>query len=154
MKVRTALLSLALCVVAAAPCFAQAPQMGTWKLNESKSKMSPGFPKNTNVVYAAEGDKVKVTTDGVAADGSATHTEWTGKFDGKDYPLTGDPTSDSRSYKMVNDRTLTMENKKGDKTILSGHIEVSADGKTRKLTATTHDAAGKKISGMSAYDRQ
>jgi len=38
--------------------------MGTWKLNEAKSKLAPGVPKNTTVVYEAAGDNVKVTVDG------------------------------------------------------------------------------------------
>jgi len=28
--------------------------------------------------------KVKITTDGIDADGKPAHSEWTGKFDGKD----------------------------------------------------------------------
>jgi hypothetical protein len=128
--------------------------MGTWKLNEGKSKVPSGFAKNTNVVYEAAGDKVKVSTDGTGPDGKPSHTEWTGKFDGKDYPLTGDTTADSRSYKMVDDHTLTMENKKGGKVTTSGRIVVSPDGKSRTLTVSAKDAEGKKISGVSAYDKQ
>ena len=89
--------------------------MGTWKLNEAKSKFSPGAAKNTTVVYEAAGDSVKVTVDGVGADGKPSHNEWTGKFDGKDYPLTGDPTADSRSYKKIDARTMELTNKKGGK---------------------------------------
>ena len=63
--------------------------MGTWKLNEAKSQFSPGATKNQTVVYASAGDMVKVTTDGTGKDGKPVHTEWTGKFDGKDYPVTG-----------------------------------------------------------------
>ena len=55
---------------------------------------------------------------------------------------------------MVNDHTLTMENKKGGKSTMGGRIEVSADGKSRTVKLTTHDAAGKKISGVSVYDKQ
>jgi hypothetical protein len=133
---------------------AQNPQMGTWKLNEGKSKIPAGMTKNTTVTYAEEGDSVKVTTDGTGPDGSAVHTEWTGKFDGKDYPLTGDPTADSRSYTKVNDRTLTLDNKKDGKVTTSGRIVVSADGKSRKLTTSSKDSAGKKITGTSVYDKQ
>jgi hypothetical protein len=55
---------------------------------------------------------------------------------------------------MVNDHTLTMENKKAGKVTTSGRIVVSPDGKTRTLTATAKDATGKKVSGVSAYDKQ
>src|SRR5271168_5227898 len=118
MKTKTIVMNLAVCFLAVAMSFAS-PNMGTWKLNEAKSKFSPGASKNTMVVYAADGDSVKVTVDGVDGDGKPTHNEWTGKFDGKDYPLTGDPTSDSRSYKQVNDRTLDLANKMGGKATTS-----------------------------------
>jgi len=75
--------------------------MGTWKLNERKSKLAPGMPKNNTVVYEVAGDNVKVTVDGTDNDGKPTHNEWTGKFDGKDYAVTGDPNSDERSYKKL-----------------------------------------------------
>ena len=46
MKTKTIGLILALCFFAGAACFAaDDPQMGTWKLNESKSKLTPGDGK-------------------------------------------------------------------------------------------------------------
>src|SRR5437763_1494780 len=83
---------------------AENPNMGTWKLNESKSKLSPGTGKNNTVTYSnTMMGKVKVTVDGIDGKGKPAHNAWTGKFDGKDYPVTGDPNSDSRSYRKVND---------------------------------------------------
>ena len=134
-------------------CFAN-PQMGTWKLNEAKSKIAPGMAKNNTVVYEAAGDDVKVTVDGTDADGKATHNEWTGKFDGKDYAVTGDPTSDMRSYKKIDDRTLKLTIKKDGKVTASGRVVVSADGKSRTVTVSGTDAKGKKMKSMSAYDKQ
>jgi len=128
--------------------------MGTWKLNEGKSKLPAGFMKNTNVVYEAAGDNIKASTDGIDKDGKPFHTEWTGKFDGKDYPLSGDPVSDARSYKMVNERTLAIANKKGSKVTTSGRIVVAPDGKSRTLSVTGTDAAGKKVSSVAVYDKQ
>jgi hypothetical protein len=154
MKTRSIVLTMVLCFVGLAVSFAENPNMGTWKLNEAKSKIHPGTIKNTMVVYAAEGDNVKVTTDGTGGDGQPMHTEWTGKFDGKDYPLTGDPTADSRSYKEINDRTLTLDNKKDGKVTTSGRIVVSADGKTRTLTVSSKDSAGKKVTSTAVYDKQ
>lgn len=154
MQVRALALSLALSFAGAAVAFAQSPQMGTWKLNEAKSKVAAGAQKNTTVVYEPQGDDIKVTTDGTAGDGKTIHTEWTGKFDGKDYPLTGDPAGDSRSYTSVDDHTLTMENKKDGKVTASGRIVVSADGKSRTLTLHSDDPAGKKLTSTVVYDRQ
>ena len=92
--------------------------------------------------------------DGQDKDGKPTHTEWTGKFDGKDYPITGDPTADSRSYKKIGERTLAMANKKDGKVTTTGKIVISADGKTRTLTVSTTNSAGKKLTGTAVYDKQ
>ena len=115
MKTRTLVLSLVLCSFGAAVCFAQEAFTGTWKLNEAKSKLGPGAPKNTTVVYEAAGDSVKVTIDGTDNDGKPTHNEWTGRYDGKDYPVTGDPNSDARSLKKIDDRTLGFTSRKAAK---------------------------------------
>jgi hypothetical protein len=154
MKARTIVLTLVTCFVGLTLCFADNPNMGTWKLNEAKSKLSTGMQKLTTVVYEAAGDDVKVTVDGVDGQGNPIHNEWTGKFDGKDYPVTGDPSSDTRSYTKIDDRTLGFNIKKGGKVTISGRIAVSADGKTRTVTTSGVDSKGKKVSGASVYDKQ
>ncbi len=153
MKTKTIVSTLALCFLAVTVAFAS-PQMGTWKLNEAKSKIPAGVGKNTTVVYEAAGDSVKVTVDGVAGDGKPTHNEWTGKFDGKDYPLVGDPVSDTRAYKKVDDRAMELTNKKGGKVTATGSIVVSADGKSRTVTVSGTDAKGMKIKYTAVYDKQ
>jgi hypothetical protein len=107
-------------------------------MDEAKSKVAANSVKNPTVTYEMAGDQIKCTTDGVDAKGNPQHTEWTGKFDGKDYPLTGK--TDSRAYTMVNDHTLTFVSKKDGKTTVNGTITVSADGKTRTLKNTAVDA--------------
>ncbi len=155
MKTKTIGLTLALCFLAGGVCFAgDSPEMGTWKLNEGKSKIASGMPKNNTVVYAAAGDDVKVTVDGTDKDGKATHNEWTGKFDGKDYPVTGDPMSDMRSYKKVDDRTLEITNKKDGKVTISGRAVVSADGKSRTVKLSGTDPQGKKFKSKAVYDKE
>jgi hypothetical protein len=154
MRTRTIVLTVVTCMVGLTLCFAENAHMGTWKLNEAKSKLSEGLPKNTTVSYEAVGDKIKATVDGVDGKGNPTHNEWTGKFDGKDYPVTGDPNSDARAYKTVDARTLDLTVKKDGKVTMTGKIAVSADGKSRTLTASGTDSAGKKIHSTSVYDKQ
>jgi hypothetical protein len=153
MKLKTLTLTLALCF-AGAVSLAQAPQMGTWKLNEAKSNVPAGYMKNTTVVYTMEGDDIKVTTEGTEANGKPFQTTWTGKFDGKEYPITGDPSADSRMYTMVGDRTLNLTNKMGDKVIATGSITISEDGKSRTLKITGTDTSGKKVSSTAVYDKE
>jgi len=154
MKTRTCALTFVLCLLAAAVCFADDAQIGNWKLNEAKSKLAAGVPHNDKVVYEAAGDSIKVTIDGTDRDGKPTHSEWTGKVDGKDYPVTGDSTSDTRSYTKIDDHTLAFAGKKDGKVTISGQVAVSADGKTRTVTVNMTDAMGKKIKGTAVYDKQ
>ncbi len=154
MKARTIVVTLALCLVGVGVCLAEDVNMGTWKLNEAKSKLAPGAPKNSTVVYEAAGDNVKITVEGSDSEGKPTHNEWTGKFDGKDYPVTGDPNSDARAYTKVDDHTLEFTVKKGDKVTTTGRVVVSADGKSRTVTTSGTDAKGKKVSSTAVYDKQ
>jgi len=141
-------------LLASAVCFAEDPQLGTWKLNDAKSKLGAGVPHNNTVVYEAAGDGIKVTIDGTDQGGKPTHSEWTGKVDGKDYPVTGDSTSDTRSYKKINDHTLAFAGKKEGKVTISGQVAISADGKTRTVTVNATDPMGKKVKGTAVYDKQ
>ena len=154
MKIRMIGLTLAFSILGAAVCRAADPQMGSWKLNESKSKITPGTLKNTQVVYSSMFGQVKIKADGIDANGKPSHTEWSGRFDGKDYPVTGDPTSDGRSYTKVNERTLTTTNKKNGKVTVTGQIVVSPDGKTRTVTLTGTTPKGKKFKNVAVYDKQ
>jgi hypothetical protein len=154
MKARSVVLTFAMLVVGLTMCFAANSSLGTWKLNEAKSKIGPGLSKNLTVVYAAAGDSIKCTIDGVDGQGKPTHNEWTGKFDGKDYPVTGDPNSDTRAIKQVDDHSLDLTVKKGGKVTLTGKSAVSADGKTRTVTISGTDAAGKKVEMIAVYDKQ
>ena len=155
MKRKAWFFTLAALLAAATVCLAaDDAQMGTWKLNEAKSKIGAGAIKNTTVVYEASGDSVKVTVDGVDGDGKPSHNEWTGKFDGKDSPVTGDSTTDTRAYTKVDDHTLTMINKKDGKDTITGRITVSADGKTRTVTTSGTNAKGEKVKTTAVYEKQ
>src|SRR5262245_5549959 len=98
MNTKSIALVLMLGLIALTVSYAMDSLMGTWKLNEKKSKLTPNTGKNTTVIYSSEGDNIKITVDGVNSDGTARHNEWVGKFDGKEYPVKGDPSSDTRSY--------------------------------------------------------
>src|SRR5207247_11419400 len=91
---------------------------------------------------------------GVARGGEKIHSGWTGKFDGKDHGVTGDATGEMGAYKKLNDRTMTFNQKKGGKIILSGRIVVSADGKSRTVTTKGTNAQGKPASATAVYDKQ
>jgi hypothetical protein len=154
MNTRIAAVAVALSFTAATACFAANPHMGTWKLNDTKSKIPPEMGKNTTVTYAEAKDEVKVTVDGVDKDGKPTHSVWVGKFDGKAYPVKGNLSYNSVAYKMVNDRTNDITAMKDGKTVWTGRITVAADGKSRTVTINRTDADGKKFKGKAVYDKE
>jgi hypothetical protein len=154
MKTKTIGLTLAFCLLGWAACFAADPQMGTWKLNEAKSKITPGTTKFNTVTIKNMFGNIKVTSDGIDGTGKPVHVEWSGKFDGKDYPVTGSPDSDARSYTKMNDRTLHVTVKKNGKVTATAHSVVSADGKSRTSTVTGTTPKGKKFKNVAVYDKQ
>jgi len=153
MNIRIAVVAVALSFVGSAACFAANPHMGTWKLNEAKSKLIPGMGKNVTVTYTEQKDKMKVTVDGVEKDGKPTHSVWVGKADGKAYPAKGNLPYNSVAYKMVNDHTYDLSAMKDGKMIWSGKSTVSADGKSRTVNFNGTDASGKKFKGKAVYDK-
>jgi hypothetical protein len=139
--------------LAAGACFAANPQMGTWKLNEAKSKAAPGMGKTSMVTYTQKGDMIEVTVDGVDKDGKATHGVWMGKWDGKAYKAKGNLAWDSAAYRVVNDYTNNITTMKNGKVMWTGTITVSKDGKSRTVTVQGTDASGKKFTSKSVYDK-
>ena len=127
--------------------------MGTWKLNEAKSKLIPGMGKNTTVTYSEQKDKMQVTVDGVGKDGKPTHSVWVGKADGKAYPVKGNLPYNSVAYKVVNDRTYDLTAMKDGKMLWTGTSTISADGKSRTVTLNGTGADGKKFQGKAVYDK-
>src|SRR5260370_4973214 len=153
MKTKALLVTLALCLATGTACFAANTQMGMWKLNVKKSKLGNGKARNNTVVYSSMLFQTKVITDGTNEKGQPAHSEWTGQFDGKDYAVTGDPTSDMRSYRKIDDRTMDFTAKKGGKVTLSGRIVVGDDGKGRTEHVTGTNSKGKKFHSVAVYDK-
>jgi hypothetical protein len=154
MKIKIMLPTLAALFAAAVACFGADVNVGTWKINAAKSKNLPADEKNQTLVIAVAGESLKFTIDGVDAKGKPYHDEWTGKLDGKDYPVTGDPDADTRAYKPINSHTLELIEKKGGKIISTARVAYSADGKTRTVTGTQTNADGTKTTGAEVYDKQ
>jgi hypothetical protein len=155
MKIRSVVLAVAFCLLALSLGFAaDNPNIGTWKLNEAKSKIPAGIAKNTTVVYSVAGSDIKVTTDGVDGSGKPVHSEWTGKFDGKPYPVIGPSTVDARAVTAKGDRTLDIVNMKDGKSDGTGKVELAKDGKSRTLETEGTSPDGKKHKAKFTYDKQ
>ena len=133
-KTRIAVVAVALSFVAATACFAANPHMGTWKLNEAKSKIPAGMNKNMTVVYTEQKDKMKVEVTGVDKGwgNRRTASGWAWPT-AKAYKTKGNLAWDAAVYKVVNDHTYEITTMKGGKVFSNGKSTVSADGKTRTV---------------------
>ena len=132
--------------------------LGTWKRNIEKSKSSTQTAspyKSATMVREASGDSVKVTNTGVREDGTAVNWSYTAKYDGKEYPVTGNAPFDTISMKQIDANTYTsVVSKKGGKYHTTGRTIISKDGKTSTLTTKGTNADGKPLTQTIVYDKQ
>jgi len=63
--------------------------------------MTPPVPKSDIAVVDADENGLKLNEDVITDKGESFKISYDVKFDGKDYPATGDPSSDSVSYQPV-----------------------------------------------------
>ena len=134
------------------------PFIGTWKLNTAKSKYSPRLaPQSATQTYEGQGDGVKGSIEGTAADDSRYAWGYAANYDGKDNPLsgTGIPNgADTIALKRINPNTIKATFKKAGKVVMAGREVVSKDGKVKTITAKGTDANGQAVSRVIVYDKQ
>src|SRR5712691_9370034 len=93
---------------------------GTWKMNPAKSKYSPGPAAKSNTVKIdSDADNIKLSSDGIDAAGNPTHVEYTAKYDGKDYPITGSPNAETIALERPDASTIRSTLKKGDQVVMT-----------------------------------
>ena len=127
---------------------------GTWKLNAAKSKFSPGpAPKSMTVTYSPAGDAVKIVVQQVAADGATQKWEMTPKYDGKDYPITGNPEADMIALGKSDATRSESTFKKGGKVVSTNVRTLSADGKTLTIEMKGTDSQGRAVHVVQVYER-
>jgi hypothetical protein len=131
------------------------PWIGTWKLDTAKSKYSPGpSPQSSTITLEAVDGGIKQTTDTTPLSGPRTHAEVTAKFDGRDYPVKGNPNADMQAFTKIDGHSYQVVGKKGGKVTLTSKIVISADGKTRTVTQTGTDGQGKAVNNTIVYGRK
>lgn len=135
---------------------------GTWILNVPQSKYVPAdsAPQKGRSRITVTTEGIKVTTDGVNAKGEETHTEYTAKLDGKDYPwkgtVAGKPSTeqDAVSWKKIDEWTYENTSKLKGKVLTVSHVVISKDGKSRTNTVTGTNAQGQTVNSVVKYDKQ
>ena len=136
---------------------AQAPDplIGTWELNVAKSTFKTGPRlKSSTRTFEAVPNGLKYSGQSVNTDGTTSATQWTAYFDGKDYPIKGDPNSDTISLKRIDRFNTEGTFKKAGKVVSHLTRNVSQDGKIWTLTVEGTDAQGKPFAYVLVFDKK
>ena len=129
--------------------------VGTWKMNEAKSKAT-NMPeaKGLTVVITKEGDTATVTVKG-AIGGQPFSQKWTTPTAGGPLNFTegAPPAGVAMVSKIVDDLTVDSTGTMNGKQIMMQHTVVSADHKTMTVKESgTNEKGPYKI--LAVYDRQ
>jgi hypothetical protein len=157
MRIRLAvLLAVLLAAVSIGIATADDPMVGTWKLNPSESRYSPG-PAPEQVVMTVEpagGNALKITTETTEPDGTKNVTVFVTAMDDKDSAVRGDKNADTASVKRIDENSTEQTNKKGGKVTTKQKKNVSKDKKKMTVTTSGNDANGKTTNNVEVYDKQ
>jgi hypothetical protein len=132
---------------------ADSPFSGTWKFNPSKGHPTPPIRKSVVVNVEADAENFKFSQEGVDEKDQSFKSSYEAKFDGKEYPITGDPDSDSVSLQHVNKHKIKFTIKKAGKVVSKLDVIVSNDGQTTTVKYTDY-GQGKPQKGWVVYDKQ
>jgi hypothetical protein len=159
MRIKTlAAFAMTLLLVAFAlnvPIAAADEQSGTWKMDPAKSTYSPGpAAKSITLKIESDGDNIKYSSDGIDPAGNPTHVEYTAKYDGKDYPVTGAPNSDMVALERIDSNTIQSTMKKDGQVVMTVTSVVSKDGNTRTSTFKGKNAKGQDVNNIVVYNKQ
>jgi hypothetical protein len=128
---------------------------GTWNLNLAKSRFDPGPPpKSDSRTYVDSAQGVTVTVNIVTASGSTIAEHSSYAYDGKDYPITGNPREDALSLKRVNERTTIITQKLSGNVVGTETRVISADGRVMTISSKGTDAKGAPFERVAVYDKQ
>ena len=91
----------------------------------------------------------------MATDGTVSHWSFTGNYDGKDNPVTGDsPWGNTAALTRVDANTTRITSKQNGKVMTTSTIVVASDRKTRTTTTKGTDIKGQPVDVVSLYEKE
>ena len=154
-RLATLLLLLALPALAPTTSAQATAHLGKWTLNVNRSVYSPGPPPRSQVrTYSTEGDRFKAVIETLQPLGTKTTAEYVARFDGKDYPLTGNADADTVALTRVDDLSFDATLKRRGKVVTTVRNAVSKDGTTMTVTSKGTNARGQPTSSVAVFFKQ
>ena len=108
---------------------------GTWHLDAAKSKFASSAKEASETrTYDISGKKVTMKSSSKDAAGKELNFSYTAGYDGKWYPMVGNPNADRIMLRVVSDREFRASSRLKGKPSVHSTATVSADGKHLTLT--------------------
>jgi len=125
--------------------------LGTWELNVAKS-LNP--PKSQTRTYEMSGSNLKYTDHYVDTDGKETVVVWSGRYDGKDYPIIGSAAFDAQATTASDEYRATYAVKRAGKVVGRGTRVVSPDGKVMTIRGKFTTPEGQDVNFLGVFDKR
>ena len=150
------LLLLSAALSMARESFAQTDvHLGKWSLSVGKSVYQPGPPPRDQIrIYSRDGVGLKAVIETVQPLGAKTRVEYTARFDGQDYPISGNSEVDTIALTRVDEWTFDAILKRRGKVMTTIRNTVSKDGRTMTVRAKGVTARGQATSSVAIFTRQ
>ena len=131
------------------------PWFGTWQQIPPTRKWFDPWPyQKVTLRIEPSGDGLRVVYDMVRRRGGIQHIEWSGRFDGKDYPVQGVGYALTNAYRTLSNRSYEIVVKVEDRPAAVATAVVSSDGRTLNVDTTERDAKGQTVTTTARYRRQ
>jgi hypothetical protein len=144
-------------VVTARPVAAQVPGVwfGRWTVSVERStySASPAY-KRASYTIQPVGDGLKVIYEAVLPRGGVQHLEWTGKLDGRDYPVQGVEEDMTYAYQPAGGGRYELVAKIAGRIAATATVAFSPDGKTMTTTTIARTSDGQSITTNTVYVKE
>jgi len=131
------------------------PWFGTWQQVPPQKKWFDPWPyqKVTLRIEPAD-DGLRVVYEMVRRRGGIQHMEWSGRFDGNDYPVQGVDYVLTNAYRKRFERSYEIVVKVDGRAAAVATTRVSPDGRTLNVETMEQDARGRRVTTTATYQKR
>lgn len=138
-----------------APSTKDQPWLGAWEQVPPTAKWFNPWPyQKVTLRIEPWNEGLRVVYDMVRRRGGITHVEWSGRFDGKDYPVQGVDYVLTNAYRRLSDRSYEIVVRVDGREAAVATATVSDDGRTMTVNTVERDAGGQTVTTSAVYVRR
>ena len=132
-----------------------APWYGTWEQVPPAEKWFNPWPyQKVTLRIEPQDDGLRVVYDMVRKRGGITHMEWSGRLDGRDYPIQGVDYVLTNAYTQISDRSYQIVVRVDGREAAVATAVVSPDGSRMIVETIEMDRQGRPVKTTAVYVRK